>query len=75
MTALLTGLGIGLFVTAVVGGYRIQRARATRDLEEEIPAWVNRGNDIWLYPTIDTFIEAVNTLARQQQLEDSAPWN
>jgi hypothetical protein len=44
MTALLIGIAIGLFLAAVIDGYRIRRARALRDLEEEIPAWVNQAN-------------------------------
>ena len=60
MTALLIGLAIGLFAAAVIGGYRLRRARALRDLEEEIPAWVNQGGDIWLHTTIDKFFEALH---------------
>ena len=74
-TLLIVGFAIGLFLAAVIVGYRIWRPIATRQLEPEVPGWVNRGNDIWLQPTINTFIDAVNATPRERQLEDSAPWN
>jgi len=58
MTALLIGFAIGLLAATVVVGYRIRRARALRDLEEEIPGWVNHAQPKVIY--IQDLIDALN---------------
>jgi hypothetical protein len=90
VTALLIGLAIGLFAAVVVAGYRHGRTIYTRQfdtechefgcdtsLEDAIPEWVNRGNGVWppIVVDLDAFVDAIDELVRQQQLEDSAPWN
>jgi hypothetical protein len=49
----------------------------TSDLEDANPEWVNRSNGVWppIVVDLDAFIDAIDNLTRQQQLEDSAPWN
>jgi len=85
-----TTIGLA-FAAVVIAGYRHGRTIYTRqfdaecrefgchddDLEDAIPEWVNRGNGVWppIVVDLDTFIDAIDELVRQQQLEDSAPWN
>jgi hypothetical protein len=80
MTALLVGAAIGLLAACVIGGYRIHRAIADRqlvDLEDAIPKYVDRTRGVWppIVVDLDSFIDAIDDLVREQRLEDSAPWN
>jgi hypothetical protein len=66
VTARLIGIGIGLLAASIVAGYRIRRARALRDLEEEIPAWVNEANQA----VRDDIYEQVKTAVHFELWED-----
>jgi hypothetical protein len=69
MTALLIGLGIGLFIAAVVGGYRVRRAVALRQLEHDIPAWVSQGNQTIRDDFYEQFKTAVHFLLWEDEVE------
>jgi hypothetical protein len=68
-TTLLIGFAIGLFAATVVVAYRVRRPIALRDLEEEIPAWVNQGNQAVQDDIYEQFKTAVHILLWENELE------
>jgi hypothetical protein len=67
MTALLVGFAIGLGAASLIVGYRIRRARALRDLEEEIPAWVNQAPPKII--RLQDLVDAINFDLWEDELE------